>query len=152
MGGPRLVRVVKRVALIIALLYAAVGAWSVYRSWVQVRTLELKVVSTVLRPGLPALVEVVTSGLTSVDVRLELVQGARSDMLATLRVAPSRNSFYNPAPRQGTMMPAFTPEFLAPFQAGTAVLRATATGRRLWGRTPQPVVREIQVMIAASGN
>ena len=152
MGGPRLVRVAKRVVLIIALLYAAVGVWSVYRAWVQVRALDLKVVSTVLRPGLPALIQVVTSGRTSVDVRLELVQGARADMLATLRVAPSRNSFYNPAPRQGTMMPSFTAEFLAPFQAGPAVLRATATGRTLWGRTPAPMVRELPVMIPPPGN
>lgn len=152
MGGPRLVRAFKRVVLIVVLLYAAVGIWSVYRSWVQVRGLELKVVSTTLRPGVPSLVQVVTSGRASVDVRLELIQGARSDMLATLRVAPSRNSFYNPAPRQGMMMPSFTAEFLAPFQPGPALVRATATGRKLWGWTPAPVVQELAVTIAPKGS
>ena len=59
-GDSRVMRVLQRVVLILALLYAAVGAWSAYRAWVQVRTLELRVVSDNVRPGIPALVEVVT--------------------------------------------------------------------------------------------
>ena len=142
-------RVLQRVVLILALLYAAVGAWSAYRAWVQVRTLELRVVSDNVRPGIPALVEVVTSGVTTVDVKLELVQAAHSETLSTLRIVPARQAFFNPRIRQGTMMPSFTPEFLAHFQAGPAVVRATATGRRNWLMTPGPVVKEVAVVIAA---
>jgi hypothetical protein len=150
-GSRRLLRVFQRVVTIIALLYAAVGAWSAYRAWVQVRTLELRVVSDNVRPGIPALVEVVTSGVTVVDVKLELVQAAHSETLATLRIVPARQAFFNPRIRQGTMMPSFTPEFLAHFQPGPAVVRATATGRRKWLLTPGPVVKEVPVVIAAPG-
>ena len=147
----RLFRVLQRVVLIVVLLYAAVGAWSAYRVWAQVRSLELRVVSDNVRPGIPALVEVVTSGVTVVDVKLELVQGARSETLATLRIVPTRQPLFNPRIRQGTMMPSFTPEFLAHFQPGPAVVRATATGRRKWLITPNPVVKEAPVVIAAPG-
>jgi hypothetical protein len=148
----RLFRVFRRVAVIIVLLYAAVGAWSVYRAWVQVRTLALRVVSDDVRPGIPALVDVVTSGVTIVDVKLELVQGSHSETLATLRIVPARQAFFNPRIRQGTMMPSFTPEFLAHFQGGPAIVRATATGRRKWLVTPGPVVKEVPVVIAAPSN
>jgi len=53
--------VVQRVVLILVLLYAALGAYSVYRAWVQVRSLELRVVSDDVRPGIPALVDVTTA-------------------------------------------------------------------------------------------
>jgi hypothetical protein len=148
----RLFRVFRRVAVIVVLLYAAVGAWSVYRAWVQVRTLALRVVSDDVRPGIPALVDVVTSGVTIVDVKLELVQGSHSETLATLRIVPARQAFFNPRIRQGTMMPSFTPEFLAHFQGGPAIVRATATGRRKWLVTPGPVVKEVPVVIAAPSN
>jgi len=145
----RVFRVVQRVVLILVLLYAAVGAWSVYRAWVQVRSLELRVVSDNVRPGIPALVEVVTSGVTIVDVKLELVQGDRHETLSTLRIVPAHQAFLNPRIRQGTMMPSFTPEFLAHFQPGPALVRATATGQRKWLVTPAPVVTEVPVVIAA---
>lgn len=151
-GAARLLRVFKRVAIIVVLLYAAVAAWSVYRAWVQVRTLELRVVSDNVRPGIPALVEVVTSGVTVVDVKLELVQGPHAETVATLRIVPARQPFFNPRIRQGTMMPSFTPEFLAHFQPGPAIVRATATGRRKWLMTPGPVVRDVPVVIAAPAN
>jgi len=148
-GASRLFRVFKRVVIIVALLYVAVGAWSLYRAWFQVRSLDVRVVSENIRPGIPAVVEVVTSGVAPADVRLELVQGAHAEMLATLRVVPTRNPFFNPRTRQGTMMPTFTPDFLAHFQPGPAIVRATAVGRRMWLRTPAPVVHEIPVVIAA---
>lgn len=151
-GASRLIRVFKRVAIIVVLLYGAVAAWSVYRAWVQVRSLELRVVSDNVRPGIPALVEVVTSGVTVVDVKLELVQGPHTETVATLRIVPARQPFFNPRIRQGTMMPSFTPEFLAHFQPGPAIVRATATGRRKWLMTPGPVVRDVPVVIAAPAN
>ncbi|MGH7656115.1 MAG: hypothetical protein ACREN6_15790 [Gemmatimonadaceae bacterium] len=145
----RFMRVLQRVVLILALLYAAVGAWAVYRAWVQVRTLELRVVSDDIRPGIPALVEVVTSGVTIVDVKLEMVQGERHETLSTLRIVPAHQAFFNPRIRQGTMMPSFTPEFLAHFRPGPAIVRATATGQRKWLMTPSPVVKEVPVVVAA---
>jgi hypothetical protein len=148
-ASSRFFRVVQRVAIIVALLYAAVGAWSVYRALVQVRKLDVRLVSENVRPGIPAAVEVVTSGVTIVDVKLELVQGANAQTLATLRIVPAHQPFFNPRIREGSMIPSFTPEFLAHFKAGPAVVRATATGRRKWLLTPAPVVRDVPVVIAA---
>jgi hypothetical protein len=146
--GSRLLRVVQRVIIIVALLFATIGGWSAYRAWVQVRTLDVQVMSANLRPGVPALVRVVTSGRTPVDVRLELIQGAHSEMLATLRVTGSRDGFLDPRNRQGSMMPSFTAEFLAHFQPGPAIVRATAIGRPQWLRTPPAVVKELPVAVA----
>jgi hypothetical protein len=147
--GPRIVRVVYRVLLIGVLFNVAIGAWSAYRAWVQVRQLDLKVISTNLRPGVIAVVSVVTSGRTPIEVRLELVQGTHSEMLSDLRVSASHDGFYDPRARRGTMTPSFTAEFLAHFQPGPAVVRATALGRSQWMRTPPPVVQEIPVVVAA---
>jgi hypothetical protein len=149
-GASRLFRVFQRVVIIVALLYVAVGAWSLYRAWFQVRSLGVRVVSENIRPGISAVVEVVTSGVAPADVRLELVQGTHAEMLATLRVMPARNPFFTPRTRQGTMMPTFTPDFLSHFQPGPAIVRATAIGRRMWLRTPADEVREISVVISAA--
>jgi hypothetical protein len=150
-AGGRLTRVVLRLIIIGALLHVAIGGWSAYRAWVQVRLLELKVVTTTLRPGALSYVHVVTSGRTFVDVRLELVQGSHAATLSDLRVAPSHDGFYDPRTRQGMMMPAFTTEFLAQFQPGPAILRATAIGGPQWTRTPPPTIQEIPVVIAPPG-
>ena len=150
-AGGRLTRVAVRVIIIVTLLHVAIGGWSAYRAWVQVRVLELKVVTATLRPGALSYVHVVTSGRTFVDVRLELIQGSRSATLSDLRVAPSHDGFYDPRTRQGMMMPAFTTEFLAQFQPGPAILRATAIGGPQWTRTPPPTVQEIPVVIAPPG-
>lgn len=150
--GSRLLRVAQRVAALVALMYVAIGAWSLYRAYFQVRNLDLSAMSPRLRPGLPAVVRVVTSGSSPVEVRLALIQGAHEAVLATLRVSAGRNSFYDPRPRQGSMTPSFTAEFLAQFQPGPAVLRATAIGRPRWFLTPKPVSQEMAVIVAPSGN
>jgi hypothetical protein len=150
-AGGRLTRVALRVIVIVALVHVAIGGWSAYRAWVQVRLLELKVVTTTLRPGALSYVRVVTSGRTFVDVRLDLIQGSHTATLSDLRVAPSHDGFYDPRTRQGMMMPAFTTEFLAQFQPGPAILRATAIGGPQWLRTPPPTIQELPVVIAPPG-
>src|SRR5665213_653304 len=92
--APRLVRVVQRVVIIGALLQLAIAIWSGYRAIVQIFKLELSVVSTDLRSGMPAVVHVVTSGRASATVRLELVQGSHSELLANMRVSGSHDGFY----------------------------------------------------------
>lgn len=146
--GSRLTRVVWRVLIIIALIYLSLGIWSSYSAWVQVRKLDVTLASPNLRPGMPAIVRVVSSGRTFVTVRLELSQGSHSETLAEMRVAPNHWSVYDPRSRPATMTPTFTTEFLAHFQPGPAVLRATGTGGPQWLRTPPPVVREIPVVVA----
>jgi hypothetical protein len=146
--GSRLMRVVWRVVIIGALVNLAFGIWSAYSAWVQVRKLDLTVASPNLRPGMPAVVHVVSSGRTFVTVRLELVQGSHAETLAELRVAPNHVSVYDPRSRPATMTPTFTTEFLAHFQPGPAILMAIGTGGPQWTRTPPPVVREIPVVVS----
>jgi hypothetical protein len=147
-NGSRLVRVVQRVVLIVTLLFVAIGIGSSYNAWVEVRALDVTVASPNLRPGLPAIVHVVSSGRAFVTVKLELVQGTHSETLAELRVAPNRWSVYDLRARPATMTPAFTAECLAHFQAGPAALRATGTGAGAWLRVPPPVVQEIPVIVS----
>jgi hypothetical protein len=145
--SPRLFRVVQRVLIIVALIYAALGIWSAYSAWVQVRKLDVTVASANLRPGMPAIVHVVSSGRTFVTVRLELSQGTHSETLAELRVAPNHWSVFDPRARPATMTPSFTAEFLAHFQPGQAMLRVIGTGGPQWLRTPPPVIRELPVVV-----
>ena len=90
--GSRLARAVWRVIIIVALFNVALGIWSAYSAWVQVRKLELVVAGPSLRPGMPAIVHVVSSGRTFVTVRLERARllelddrGAASDVPAGRR-------------------------------------------------------------------
>src|SRR5215469_9774902 len=80
-------RLLTRVAVILILIAITAGLWSGYRAWFQVRELDVNVMSQNVRPGIPVVVRVVTSGRAPVDVQLELVQGTDSAMLANLRVS-----------------------------------------------------------------
>lgn len=48
---------------------------------------------------------------------------------------------------RGSQIVSVTPEMLARFATGPATLRAAATGRAQWLRTPPPKMREIPVVI-----
>jgi len=145
--GSRALGIVQRVAVVATLLHVVIGACSSYRAWVQVRSVEVRVPATNLRPGLQVLVHVVTWGRTPVNVRLDMNQNGKSETLDSLRVAPSRDGFYDPRTRQGTMTPVLTSAFLSKFHAGPATLRATAIGRPQWLRLPPPKVQEVAVVV-----
>jgi hypothetical protein len=114
-----------------------------YRAYHQVRSLELHVSSSTL--GADAVVEttVVTSGRTDVDVSVELVQGQRAVTLGTRHVPGNDWASIDPSSPRATHRVVVTRETLARFASGSAVVRATATGRPLWLRLPPPTVREV---------
>jgi len=56
-------------------------------------------------------------------------------------------AFFDPRAKSATQQVVLNANHLAGFQPGEALLRATATGRPQWGRTPPPVVREMKVQI-----
>ena len=141
--------VVKRFLIVLAVFHGIVGAWSSYRAYVQVRSVDVQVASANLRAGMPVMVHVITSGRVPVFTRLELVQGTHAELIADMRVAGSTDGFYDPRFRQGTMTPPLTSELLAHFQPGPAILRATGTGRPQWLRLPPPTVTEVQIVIGA---
>lgn len=141
------VAVVKKVTAAFLGVQLVLATLSGYRAWVQVRRLDLAVAERVLREGSPVRADVVTSGRTVVDVRLELAQGEHVESLAARRVERNRDAASDPRSRRASLAAAVTPELLGRFRPGPAVVRATARGRPQWLRVPPPTVREVPVEI-----
>lgn len=128
--------------------FLILGAVSAYRAWVQVRQLDLKTSEQTLRNGSTIETAVLSSGRATVDVRLELIQGTRSETLGVLHLRGNEFGFLDPRAKQASQKVAIGSDVLTRFQPGEAQLRATAIGRPQWGRTPPPVVRELRVEIS----
>ncbi|HET6976728.1 MAG TPA: hypothetical protein VFI24_10425 [Pyrinomonadaceae bacterium] len=132
------------VAVIVALL--VIGAVSSHRAYFQVRNLELNAPDS-LTNGSVVETSVVSSGRTTVDVEVDLIQGTHSERLLNLRLHGNELGFFDPRTRHASDSIRLTPEILSKFQTGAAQLRAVATGRHQWFRLPPPTVREFQVVI-----
>lgn len=145
---PRWSAVLARVTLAFVCLWAASALWSGYRAIVQIFRLELSPAGGVLRGGSTLRADVVTSGRARASVRLELVQGARTETLGTLAIRGNRDGALDPRPRRATLTVTLDPATVGRFAAGPAVLRAVATGVSQWLRTPPPTVREARVILA----
>lgn len=126
-------------------LCAVTALASGYRAYYQVRSLELRLSEGALREGSVVEVAAEGSGRTTVDVRVELIQGAHSETLSTLRIRDNEWASFDPRPCPGSLRVVLTPEQLAGFRDGAATVRATATGRPQWMRLPPPTVREAAV-------
>lgn len=137
----------KRAALAFLALCFVIALASGHRAYFQVRGLELRVDAHVLRAGSSVETEVVSSGRTHVDVRVELVQGTHAETLALQSVRGNEWGSIDPRTRRASQRVVLTPELLSRFESGAAVLRATATGRPQWTRLPPPTVRETAVEI-----
>ena len=138
----------RRATLVFVGAFLIIGMVSAYRAWVQVRQLELKTSETTLRNGSTVETEVVSSGRTTVDVRLELIQGTHSETLGVLKVRGNELGFFDPRSKQATQKVTISNDVLTRFHPGEAQLRATAIGRHQWMRLPPPVVRELHVEIS----
>ena len=137
----------KRAALMLLALCVVTALASGYRAYYQVRSLELHLAGPTLRRGSVIQAAVEGSGRTTLTVRLELIQGERSETLAVQQLRGNEWAAIDPRPRAGSLTVALTPEQLARFQNGAAKVRATATGRPQWLRLPPPTVREAAVEI-----
>lgn len=136
----------KAVLLLFALCLVTAVA-SGYRAYYQVRSLELQLSEPTLGNGSVIQVAVAGSGRTTIDVRVELIQGTHSETLAVQRVPGNEWAAFDPRPRRASQRVVLTPEQLARFRNGAAKVRATATGRPQWMRLPPPTVREAAVEI-----
>ena len=145
----RAIVILQRVFSIVIVALLAIGAVSSYRAYVQVRTLELNVGSEV-REGTEITASVVTSGRTTVDVVVELVQGSHSETLCAMQVRGNELAFFDPRSQQTSQTMVVTNEQLSRFDPGSAIIRATATGRPQWTRLPPPTVIEKSVEIHRS--
>jgi hypothetical protein len=81
----RVLRLMRRAVVAAACLYAVSCAWSTYRRLRQILRLEARASSLVLTPGSTVGYDVITSGEVQNRIRLELVQGARREVLLERR-------------------------------------------------------------------
>lgn len=132
------------ILLVFCLITALVSG---YRAYYQVRGLELRVTEPILRNGSVIQIAVVGSGRTTIDVRLELMQGTHSETLAVQHLPGNDWASFDPRSTRGSYRVVVTPEILARFRQGPAKLQAIATGRPQWTRLPPPEVREIELEI-----
>jgi hypothetical protein len=137
----------RRILVILTALFLLDGAVSSYRAWVQVFSLSLEVADTLVGPGSDVQVSVRTSGRTYVQVRVELAQSGRTEVLALEEVPKNGDAGLDPRPQRRVLMVALPPALWNRFRSGPAVLRATAIGRPQWLRTPPPTVREVAIAL-----
>jgi hypothetical protein len=137
----------KRAVLVLLAACLVTGFVSAYRAYYQVRWLELRLAESVLREGSVVEVAVSGSGRTSIDVRVELIQGTHSETLSVRSMRGNEWAAFDPRPRTASQSVVLTPEQLSRFRNGAASVRATATGRPQWTRLPPPTVREAAVEV-----
>ena len=143
----RPITLLRRVALVVLALCFVTALASGYRAYYQVLGLELRLAEPIVHGGSAVQVEVVGSGRTHIDVRVELIQGTHSEILFVHRLPGNEWASFDPRPQRASHSVSVTPEQLAGFVNGDAKLRATATGRPQWMRLPPPTVREVEVEI-----
>jgi hypothetical protein len=136
----------KRVFVAVIAAFLLIGALAAHRAYFQVRSLELKAPQTLVA-GAVVEAAVVGSGRNRVNVEVELIQAEHAEVLFTIRVPGNNLAFFDPRTQHGVQSAVLDKERLLRFHSGAARLRATATGRPQWGRTPPPTVREIDVHI-----
>lgn len=138
----------KRGFVVVFVALLAIGAVSSHRAYFQVRSLDLNAPHR-LSAGAMVQTAVVSSGRTTVDVDVDLIQGTHTERLFTFRVRGNELGFFDPRTQHGSKSATLTSEMLAKFQPGNALLRAVATGREQWTRLPPPTVRELEVEVVS---
>ena len=144
---PKSMVVLKWIILPLLIVHVVLASWSGYRAIVQVYSVDVSVADSVIRAGSPVAYHAVGSGRVTVTLRLELLQDSLKQPIDQQIINTYTTPSYDPRPIRGGATVSLTPAMLARFSAGPATIRATATGRAQWLRTPPPTVREIPVII-----
>ena len=134
--------------LVVVVLWLPLAAFSGFRALVQVYDLDIRLTTTVLRPGAVVRAEVLTSGRAHADLVLELRQSTAVDTIGSLFVPGNDDGALDPRPRRGSLRVLLTQDHLARLTAGSVTVRATATGRHQWMRLPPPTISERRATIA----
>jgi hypothetical protein len=145
---PRVVGWIRSALIGVALVYAVLAAWGMYRRIWQVQRIELSVPSTTLSDGSTVSYDVITSGEVQNLIRLELVQRTRSVVLAERRGRLSAINTIDPRLFRDNGTVRVSAGALAGFVAGPAVARLTVFGGQKLLHTPAPRVREVAVNLA----
>src|SRR5215204_6049251 len=142
----RPIAILKKVFVGVVIALLVIGAVSSYRAYVQVKSLQINA-SQILRAGSKVDLSLVSSGRTTVEVNVELIQNSHSQTILTMQLKGNDLGFFDPRTKSADKSEIITSEQLNEFQPGSATLRATATGRHQWMRLPPPIVREMVVEI-----
>jgi hypothetical protein len=142
--------VLRRIVVPLLVVHFTLAAISGYRAIVQVYRVDIDAQSLELQAESPTTVRATTSGRTTVDVGLELVQGNRARTLTVLHIPGHRDGAMDFRPIRASRTVTVPDSVLRRFEAGPALLRATAHGRSQWLRVPPPVIKELSVTLRGS--
>lgn len=131
----------KRAGVVVVGVYLVIGMIALYRAVTQVHSLEIQS-EGIVRGGSAVTATVVSYARTPIDVRIELIQDAHSEIVAVHRVQKNEWALLDPRTRAATQTAVLTDDLLKRFAGGQAIVRATAIGRQQFGRLPPPMVRE----------
>jgi hypothetical protein len=140
-------RVLRWIVLPALVVHVVLASISGYRAIVQVYHVDIAIGGPMLRPGTNLAMSVASSGRTTIDAQLVLIQQTHAETLAVLRIPGHENASYDPRTIHAAKRLTLTSEQLGGFQPGPAVLRAIGNGRSQWLRVPPPVITERQVPI-----
>lgn len=135
----------RRTIIAVACIYAMLALWSTFRRLRQILYIEARASGLVLTPGSALGFDVVASGEVQNRLRLELLQGERSEILLEQRASVNRVSALDPRVFRYRPTVIVTPALLARFHAGTATIRVTGFGGQKLLHTPAARVRELKV-------
>lgn len=90
----------KATLVVLLVVYLSIGMMAAYRAWFQVKSLDLKTNDSVLRHGSVVETILVSYARTTIDVRVELIQGSHAETIATKRLRGNEWAFFDPRSRQ----------------------------------------------------
>ena len=137
-------RILKRVTIVAAIVHFSLAAVAGFRAFVQVYSVGLDV-PAVISPGTAFTGRVITSGRVFNDARVELIQGEKSETIATAFITNNRTAFYNAIPRRTEIAATIPADILTRFQRGSAKLRITGFGTAQFTRVPPPKSKDVVV-------
>ena len=143
----RSLRVLFWIVLPFVVVHVVLATISGYRAIVQVYSVLLETDTPTLRPGTTVSVAIATSGRTTIDGVLELIQSTHAETVSVFRIPGHSNASYDPRTIHAERRVTLTSAQLARFHPGPARLRAIANGRSQWLRVPPPVIREQTIQI-----
>lgn len=138
---------VRHILLGIAVAYAMLAGWGLYRRIWQVQRVELSVASPTLSAGSTVAYDVITSGEVQNLIRLELVQGEHRAVLVERRGRLSASNTIDPRLFRVTDTAVISADVLSRFSRGPAMVRLTAFGGQKLLRTPAPGITEAFVTL-----
>jgi hypothetical protein len=94
-------------------------------------------------------VRAVSWARTRVRFDLQLVQGAKSTILASRVISDNYNASIDPRWRRDSIVIVMADTLPSGYHPGAAIFRATAIGGPQWLRTPPPLIQQRKVSLVA---